>query len=1276
MIPSGSTLTIAAGTRILLDDQVNVEVEGEIVTNGTPDDPVVFNAFDRTLPWGGLELVDTTGTLQHTFFTNGGADDARAFGHSDSQPLIFVDGSTLSCDGCYVINNVGKAFGSRRDAIVNIDASVISEVDTGAQFDNSIVTVTGTWLKNIPNDDGVFDDDDNDGFYFLGVHSSGEPSRFQDSFILTTKDDGLDHNGARLEVVRAWIEGVAHEGVAASSDDWVTIDDSVFIGNNQGVEAGYQDPDVFVTNSVLFDNDNKSDPNSPITAGLRFGDGYDGSNGNYTGHITAANLVIDDNGDNVRNYDGTIPGPQVGAIDISFSLTNDVDYDNDLANFKGIPVFGPFMHLLRGSAGRSDGSDGLDVGRRLPAATYEFTITRTEPLLRISEVLAFNTASSGGGNTFPDLVELHNGGGTPIDLAGYMLSNDPANPSMFVFGPDSELAPGEYLTVVADTTADAGGIALGFSLSDAGDELLLSRPAAEGGALADSVTFGRQLSDRSLVRLPTGQWHLGTPTFGTENSALAVADAARTSLNEWLAAGNAAFPTDFIELYNTSGLPLDIGGVTLTNDINQPLSPLPPLSFVEPEGFAVFLADGNGAAGPDHLGFVLDASGGSITLLAADGAIIDNVTYAQQTAGISQGRRPNGGSLIDFFDPPNPGSDNPGDPGGPITDTTPPNAPGNLAALPISGSQLDLTWNASVDPESGVTFYRVFRDNVEIGTSTTTSFSDTSVVIGETYVYEVAAVNGADLESLRSLPAITTIPNVIAFQDGLLPSSSYTGTEDTWLNGSNPTTNYGGDARMDADGESGNSAEWTVMRWDLSGIEAGNQIASAVISLTVNNSSDNDYGIYALLTNWVEAQATWNQAANGQAWATPGTGASDRGALIGVLSTNNQVGTHDVVFNAAGINLVQSWVDAPATNFGVIIYNAAATDGIEIRSSNYGTISQRPKLSVGLASEDVTPPAVVSANALLGQAPQSFRFTFDEVMNIDAADVVLVNETTGSTVDGANLSFAFHAATRTASWQVTGLPGGVLPAGDYTATLQTASVTDLAGNPLAANGLEVLSFTRQTGDADGDQVVNAADIDLVCSSFTSSSNNGLVDLNGDGTVDMQDVDFLVQNVLGTQSGDANLDGVVDGQDFGIWNTHRFQSGLGWEFGDFTCDGSVDVSDFNRWNDNRFVAAAAAMPAIANERVPRGPAADGSVAHETSAFAAVADVVFAREVNEITGHPALATFDVDDFPNLPRDDPFPVRFARWVHPSFSRQRTVTVPNSGQAELEFAEDWWKQ
>jgi hypothetical protein len=371
-IAANGVLTIDPGTRVLLSPRVNVTVNGQLRSMGTASDPVLFHAAQQQ-PWGGLEFVDAEPSqLSYTFLTHGGGDTSKVFGHSDSQPMLRVNRSSLDCNNCFLINNAGKGFGTSNSR-VNIFDSVLSYVDTGGEFGTSVVDIRRTWVMDIPDNRTTFVDDDNDGFYFSSTHASGEPSRFVDSFVIDTNDDGLDHNGARLEIVRAWIEGTTHEGLAASNGQWASVTDSVVIGANQGIEAGYGSPDVTVRQSVIFGNRTTLDPEFPITAGLRFGDGYDGSIDDYLGHITAAYDVLHDNGDNVRNYDGTIPGPKPGAIDITNSLANDPDAV-DPSNLTGVPVFGVGMHLLRGSAGFTAGPDGMPVGRIVPATIVEFVV--------------------------------------------------------------------------------------------------------------------------------------------------------------------------------------------------------------------------------------------------------------------------------------------------------------------------------------------------------------------------------------------------------------------------------------------------------------------------------------------------------------------------------------------------------------------------------------------------------------------------------------------------------------------------------------------------------------------------------------------------------------------------------------------------------------------------------------------------------------------------------------------------------------------------------------
>ena len=52
-------------------------------------------------------------------------------------------------------------------------------------------------------------------------------------------------------------------------------------------------------------------------------------------------------------------------------------------------------------------------------------------------------------------------------------------------------------------------------------------------------------------------------------------------------------------------------------------------------------------------------------------------------------------------------------------------------------------------------------------------------------------------------------------------------------------------------------------------------------------------------------------------------------------------------------------------------------------------------------------------------------------------------------------------------------------------------------------------------------------------------------------------------------GDANLDGVVDGQDFIIWNANKFTFTSAWSQGDFNADGTTDGQDFVIWNMFKF-----------------------------------------------------------------------------------------------------------
>lgn len=129
-------------------------------------------------------------------------------------------------------------------------------------------------------------------------------------------------------------------------------------------------------------------------------------------------------------------------------------------------------------------------------------------------------------------------------------------------------------------------------------------------------------------------------------------------------------------------------------------------------------------------------------------------------------------------------------------------------------------------------------------------------------------------------------------------------------------------------------------------------------------------------------------------------------------------------------------------------------------------------------------------------------------------------------------------------------------------------------------GLTVIAPGMLDGDFNDDGNYDCADVNDLVAQIASGSNNSAYDLSGDLVVNTTDLDLWLQEAGAAnlpsgnpyRHGDANLDGVVDGTDFGIWNANKFTSTAAWCSGDFTADGVVDGSDFGVWNSNKFTSS--------------------------------------------------------------------------------------------------------
>jgi hypothetical protein len=126
---------------------------------------------------------------------------------------------------------------------------------------------------------------------------------------------------------------------------------------------------------------------------------------------------------------------------------------------------------------------------------------------------------------------------------------------------------------------------------------------------------------------------------------------------------------DWLELYNSSPNPVDVGGMYLTDNLGQPdkwkiPTTNPAATTIPPNGFLLFWLDGEPTQGVSHAIFKLSAGGEEIGLFAQDGSQLDTVSFGPQTANVSYGRSTDGGADFQFFISPTPLASNDGSNGG------------------------------------------------------------------------------------------------------------------------------------------------------------------------------------------------------------------------------------------------------------------------------------------------------------------------------------------------------------------------------------------------------------------------------------------------------------------------------------------------------------------------------------------------------------------------------------------------------------------------------------
>jgi hypothetical protein len=144
--------------------------------------------------------------------------------------------------------------------------------------------------------------------------------------------------------------------------------------------------------------------------------------------------------------------------------------------------------------------------------------------LSINEIMASNVNFiTDDAGEYDDWIEIYNGGSQTVVLAGYYLSDDLADPLKWQIPLDdpalTTVAAGGFLILWADNDPEQGPHHLGFKLSGAGEDLILTHP--NGMNALDQFSFSSQAADISYGRSVDGgnDFQLfSNPTPGASNN--------------------------------------------------------------------------------------------------------------------------------------------------------------------------------------------------------------------------------------------------------------------------------------------------------------------------------------------------------------------------------------------------------------------------------------------------------------------------------------------------------------------------------------------------------------------------------------------------------------------------------------------------------------------------------------------------------------------------------------------------------------------------------------
>jgi hypothetical protein len=219
-----------------------------------------------------------------------------------------------------------------------------------------------------------------------------------------------------------------------------------------------------------------------------------------------------------------------------------------------------------------------------------------------------------------------------------------------------------------------------------------------------------------------------------------------------------------------------------------------------------------------------------------------------------------------------------------------------------------------------------------------------------------------------------------------------------------------------------------------------------------------------------------------------------------------RVATDGTVLDPGGFAVADSFRPEYSSSLGVVNGQVLFTYRSFRHESPFASyrLATRP-----VSGSDALPPTTIGAPRFEFETDQAISLRFNKPLaGVEASDLIVQNLTSGQTIPPS--SFTVQAIPANVDpWTYRWVYDGILPDGNYRATLPAGSVTDLSGNPTTVD--VVVDFFFLNGDANRDGRVNLDDFNILAANFGQSNrtfSQGNFDYDPDGNVNLGDFNIL------------------------------------------------------------------------------------------------------------------------------------------------------------------------